>query len=349
MRIRATLPLALAILLPVLPLAAATHTLDGLVHLVRDATAQQQSDGDLARALHRVELDERLDNRTAEELESLVPGPKSIAELERLREATVREPMPKALPQFPSPPAPGLDELRDVLAEARHKAIAYTASLPDFICTETVGRYEQHMRGWTLRDTLTLELTYFGHAENYKLTALDGRPTTLTYAQLGGAWSRGEFGSMLLAVFSPASQAVFRWSNWTTLRHRTAYVLSFQIDLENSRYSLTAGTMGMPPATARVGEHGLIYIDRETKDVIRLDSVADSIPKGFLLAAATRTLDYGLAEVGGVSFLLPLRADVRLAPRDNNPPTRNHVEFTAYRKFTGESEISFGDAVEEKK
>jgi hypothetical protein len=242
-----------------------------------------------------------------------------------------------------------MDELQDVLSEARQKAIAYTASLPDFICTETVVRYEQRNRDWTLRDTLTLELTYFGHKENYRLRTLNGHPTKATFGDLGGAWSRGEFGSMLLTVFSTGSQAAFRWSNWTTLRKRPAYVLSFEIHVENSRYSLTAGKLGEPAATASVGEHGLVYIDRETKEVIRLDSVADSIPKGFPLVAATRTLDYGPADVGGLTFLLPLRADVRLVPRDSNPPTRNQVEFTAYRKFAGESSISFGDAVEEKK
>jgi hypothetical protein len=348
MRIRATLPPVLAILAAVFPLAAAPHTIDGLVRLVRDAVQRKQGDAELARALHRLELDQSIDDRTAEELESLVPGPKSIAELERQREISRGQRLPKVLPRFPSPPEPTPDELRSVIEAARRRALAYTASLPDFICTETVRRYEWSFRGWTPKDTLTLQLTYFEHAEKYKLTLVNGHETKRTYDQVSGAWSRGEFGSMLLDVFAPASMAAFEWSNWTTLRHRPAYVLSFKIDATNSRYSLTAERYDRSVVTAIVGEHGRVYIDRETKDAIRLDIQADSIPKNLPMTAATRTLDYGPAEVGGRSFLLPLHAEVRMEPRDYHS-TRNQVEFTGYRKFTGESSISFGDAEEEKR
>jgi hypothetical protein len=191
-------------------------------------------------------------------------------------------------------------------------------------------------------------LTYFDRQEKYKLTAVNGRKTGLSYERVGGAWSRGEFGSMLLDVFAPVSQAEFRWSNWTTLRHRPAYVLSFRIEARHSRYHLTVLPEQSLGSSAVVGEHGLVYIDRETKDVVRMDSQADSIPTGFPLAAATRTLDYGLAEVGGRGFLLPLRAEVRMKLRALPLLERNELDFSDYRKFAGESSISFGDPVEEK-
>ena len=201
MRTRAALPLALAMLAAALPLAAATSTVDDLLRLVRDAVQRQQSDGDLARVLHRVNLGQRLDNRTAEELESQAPGPESIAELERLRQVSRDRALPKTLPSFASPPEPTPDELRGVLDEARRKALAYTAGLPDFICTETVRRYEENLQ-WgrsTAMDTLTLQLTYFGHQEKYRLTAVNGREPGRTYEQVGGASSRGEFGQFYAA------------------------------------------------------------------------------------------------------------------------------------------------------
>ena len=343
---RATLPLALAILTAALPLAAATNTVDDVVRTVRDAIQEQQSDGDLARALRRLGLKVRLDNRTAEELESAAPGPKSIAELERLREITRDMPLPAVLPWFDSPPAPKPDELRGAIEEARGRALAYTASLPDFICNESVRRYESTTGkgNWALKDTLTLQLTYFGHLESYKLTAMNGHKTELTYEAAGGVMSKGEFGSMLLEVFSPGSRTVFGWSNWTTLLHRPAYVLSFSIAPWNSRYYLMVRQYGQGSVSTVGGEHGLVYIDRETKEVLRLDCEADSLPDSFPVVAASRVLDYGRIDVGGRSFLLPLRAGVRMISRDNHPQSRNEVEFIGYRKFTGESSISFGDA-----
>jgi|SRR5271157_533067 len=351
MRIRAILPLALAILAAGLALAAATHTLDELVRAVRDAVERHESDGALARVLHRVELDRRLDNHTAEELESQAPGPMSIAELERLREATRDKPLPTVLPKFASPPEPTPDEQRGVLEAARDKALAYTAGLPDFICTETIRRFElpAGKRGWKLNDTLAVELTYFGGHENYRLTARNGRAPVLTYEQEGGPWSKGEFGSMLLDVFSPATRTEFKWSHWTTLRKRPTCVFSFRIDVGNSRYRLVFDRADWRPAFVTVGEHGLVYIDRQTREVMGLESEADSIPEGFPIAGATRTLDYGPAEVGGRDFLLPRHGELRLVVRDSRLVQRNAMDFSSYHKFTGESSISFGDVEVEKR
>jgi hypothetical protein len=343
-------------LLPLLVVAiltagfAATNSLDDLVRAVRDGNQQQQTDEQMAHSLHRLNLNVKLDNRTAEELESLVPGPKSIAELERQRDITQEMPAPAATPSFPTPPDPGMDELHEVLAAARGKALAYTVGLPDFICTETVRRYEAGLgKGtWAIRDTLTLQLTYFEHEENYKLTAMNGHKTGLTYDQVGGASSKGEFGSMLLSIFSPDSRTTFAFSNWTTLRKRPSYVFAYRIELRNSNYHLTVGTYGGGFVSTVSGEHGLIYIDRETRDVMRLDCQSDSIPDDFPLKASNRTLDYGLVDVGGRSFLLPTHAEVFMIPRLSSLRTRNEVEFTDYRKFTGQSTISFGDPSDEK-
>jgi hypothetical protein len=153
---------------------------------------------------------------------------------------------------------------------------------------------------------------------------------------------------MLLDVFSPVSKAVFKWSNWTTLRHRPAYVLSFRIDAGNSTYRLRVVPQRNPVTSTVVGEHGLAYIDRETKEVLRMDSECDSIPGSFPLRGATRALDYGPVEVGGRSFLLPLHAKVEMMVRYGGLQVRNEMEFSDYRKFTGESEITFGDSVDEK-
>jgi hypothetical protein len=66
------------------------------------------------------------------------------------------------------------------------------------------------------------------------------------------------------------------------------------------------------------------------------------------LRGATRALDYGPVEVGGRSFLLPLHAKVEMMVRYGGLQVRNEMEFSDYRKFTGESEITFGDSVDEK-
>ena len=50
-------------------------------------------------------------------------------------------------------------------------------------------------------------------------------------------------------------------------------------------------------------------------------------------------MDYDYAEVGGRRFLLPVRAESRIATVEGQ--TRNVIEFQDYRKFTSETSITF--------
>ena len=330
------------------PAAAAGNTVGEVVETVREAIKRQETDSQLAKTLHKLNLGEKLDWRTAEELESMAPGAKSIAEIERLRESSSGLRVPKVLPAFDSPPPPDAGDMREILHQAQRSAASYLEGLPDFICTETVRRYEAMAgRSWTAKDTLTLQLTYFEHEENYKLTLLNGRKTRLDFEEMGGALSKGEFASVLLSLFANDSATRFQWQNWTTLRKRPACVFSFRILVRNSHYSLTAGPVHGRQVSAVTGEHGLVYVDSETKRVVRITSEADSIPANFPIQAATRALDYGFTDVSGRSYLLPLQADVRMVTI-GRLETRNDVQFAEYRKFSGESTISFGDPGEEK-
>src|SRR5215467_14538558 len=82
-------------------------------------------------------------------------------------------------------PAVGPDEL---LKKARRAALTYTISLPDFICTQTVRRFEDPRGNYPgmRKDILTVTLSYSDHKEDYKLTAINGKPTEVDSLEVGG-------------------------------------------------------------------------------------------------------------------------------------------------------------------
>ena len=92
------------------------------------------------------------------------------------------------------------------------------------------------------------------------------------------------------------------------------------------------------------GRHGLVFVDEETHMVTRIVAEADSIPSGFPVDASAQVLDYDFASVGDRQYLLPLRANLRIA--SGQLRFRNLIEFRDYRKFTGESKISFEDPID---
>ena len=316
-----------------------------LIALVRNSVARRESDNRLAARLRKLWLAQSLDDHTIEELESDGAGPKSVAELLDLRDASVGLPAPVALPAFPAPPIPMPGEQEGVLHDSAVNAGAYSAGLPDFICTEIVHRYEDigGTGRWKLKDVLKVKLTYFEHREEYQLVAINNHPTgrDYDYASIGGAISEGEFGSDLLTLFASRSRTEFRWDHWTRLRARASHVFAYRIETANSNYRLEFGFKGGRPATAVAGEHGYCYVDRDTRQVLRLNRTAD-LPADFPVHKATTLLDYDFVSVGGRQFLLPLRAEIRMAT--DYVLTRNQIDFTEYRKFEGESKITFDHA-----
>jgi hypothetical protein len=129
---------------------------------------------------------------------------------------------------------------------ARAKALAYTKSLPDFVCAQTIRRYIAESDGrrslpWVQRDTLSIKLSYFQQAEEHKLVLINGKPTELKYEGLEGATSSGEFGGILRTIFDPASQGAFEWKSWKNVKkHRTAEY-EYAVSAANSPYNLRFG------------------------------------------------------------------------------------------------------------
>lgn len=115
------------------------ETVNDVVYLVRTAMENRQSDSRIVGALHRMKLTESLDERTIEELESAGAGPKTLAELRRLRQVSSALPKPAASPSSARPPEPPADEQRRIVERARENALNYSRSLPDFICTQSAA------------------------------------------------------------------------------------------------------------------------------------------------------------------------------------------------------------------
>lgn len=338
---------------------AADTSIAELIEMVRSAIRQQTPDKALTKSLHRVVPGEKLDLRTIEELESEGAGPESVAAMELLLENSAGRPASKAIPPFVSPARPSVDEQKEFFHRVNVAAIHYAAGLPDFICTEVVRRYQMTparpvgsmpRRGgpatpavgtgvWFSKDVLTVKLTYFGNREKYDLTLVNGHKTRETYESTGGAISEGDFGSVLLEIFSPDSGTKFQWDHWTHLRKRLTRVYQYRTSRERSHYRIGVGDRTSDRRIVVAGRHGFIYADDITGMIMRITGDADSIPAGFPVTAQASMLDYDYADVGGKQFLLPLRVENIMKTAQIN--FKNVVEFRDYRKFTGESSISF--------
>lgn len=233
--------------------------------------------------------------------------------------------------------APSTEEVRRIVNDAAAKALAWSSAIPNFLCTETVRRSRnRNNSGWKDDDVLTVQLGSADGREYEKLVAINNRPAKVGYDSMKGATTRGEFGAAIREVFRPGA-ADFTWDSDSTLRGRPVRVFRYSVDAAKSTFELK-----LPESSWQkvVAHHGLVYVDRETGEVLRLVEIA-SVPPDAPLRSDSETIDYDHAEIGGVRYLLPLTAEVMVTA--NGVQFHNEMEFHDYRKFTAESSLSFDD------
>ena len=289
-----------------------------------------------------MKLAQHLEDRVIEILESEGAGAQTLGALQRMRDASRLFPVPPDTPPgMTPPPPPSSTEEQQVWQATGSRALDYTRSLPDFICSETIHRWTDPdgKEEWQPTPTVVADLTFFDGNEHYKLLTIDGKPSRQSLLEVGGAMSQGEFGSMLATIFNPSSDTDYRWDHWTTLRKRPTYVYFFRITAAHRPQRLQFVITGGESVTAAVGQHGYVYIDRETNWVTRISAEAEEIPTGFPIQKSSAVLDYDYADVGGRRFLLPLRAEVRIDAGKRQ--SLNTVEFQKYRKFAAAATVSF--------
>jgi hypothetical protein len=328
-----------------------TLTLDQLMKFLTSSVEFKMSDTEVAKYLAKTRLSERLDDATIEKLLASGIGPKTLDALRALRDRSealaAAKPAAAAVAPVPKlPRAPDSVEQARIIEDVREYALNYSKSLPNYLTTQVVRRYQagapgsRYNRGsdepsWVQVDMLTLRLSYFDQKEEYKLILHNNSPTTQDYKSVGGATSTGEFGSLLRDIFEPRTHARFAWDGWATLRGELVMAFSYSVEQANSQWGIEYERKDhIVPAYS-----GRVLIDKDTHVVMRITLHADDIPATFPVKMATTVLDYDYTDLSGHKFLLPLKSETQMSA--DGVLSKNDTEFRLYRKYSAESSLTY--------
>jgi hypothetical protein len=237
------------------------------------------------------------------------------------------------------PPSSGTNNADSIIDDARDAAESFSADLPNFLVQQVTSRYQGSRSGnnWRLMDTVTADVASVNGKEEYKNIKVNGRPTDRP--EDSGSWSTGEFQVTLQDVMSPRTAATFTPRGEDHIANRPAYVFDLSVDQPHSHWTLV-GENGRRIKPAYTGK---IWIDKETRRVLRIEQVAVSIPRDFDFDKQEATLEYGFVNIDGRNYLLPVESlDVACGTGSNNC-SRNRIEFRNYRKFSTDANITFGN------
>lgn len=326
------------------------------------------SDKQIAAYIKKLDLSEKLTEKTIVDLEAQGAGPKTIEALQELKAKTANMKPAKTdatyspatapdntLTSGPAtmtlstkaPPIPPPDSVRQakILDSMRQYAMSYTQNLPNFICVQVTRQYVDPYGKDNYRSigNILARVSYNQGREKYDVYSVNGQliQTSMEGVPMrnGGAISTGEFGSLMREIFEPKSQAEFGWDHWATLRGRRMAVFNYFIDSGHSSWSISYSAGPGDQQRIITAYKGLVYADANTGEIDRIKFVAVDIPRSFPVTEATEILDYDAVDISGQSYVCPMMA--KLYMRADRQSSRNEIEFRNYRKFGTESSVKY--------
>ena len=229
----------------------------------------------------------------------------------------------------------------DLIRRAADTAMNFTETLPNYICQEVMSRYQSESRpaSWHANDVVTMELLYENGKEDYRKIAINGKAVNKKMEEMGGAWSTGEFGTILLNLFHPGTAATFHYTRDSRIAGVMAKEYDFNVTHDHSTWNVHAESQEYDPAYK-----GTVWIDPQTARVMRIEMQGYGFPSSFPLDDVETSTDYEYTRLGDAhQYLLPVHAETLSCQRGTPYCSRNTIDFRNYRKYTGESTITFGD------
>ncbi len=370
-----------AVLVP--PADAAQHstsvTVEELQQVLAASEAAHRADADVAQQLYGMELTERLNTAKLMRLKAGLPGEKSQQALVALADPSLFLDPPAE--EIPARPRPDSAALRQMLVSVVNYVNTTVRQLPNFIATRDTTRFEdrpeEDIQGEVGMSTFTYVPLHVVGRSNVSVTYRDGHEVVGKDAAKGkkgeakeqGLFTVGVFGPVLITVVGDALKGKITWSRWEEEANGAEAVFHYAVPREKSHYSVGyccvsngMADEGTEPrdwhSFAEVAAyHGEIAFDPTNGAILRITLEADMPPKE-VVSKNGMMVEYGAVEIGGKSYICPLRsvsvllAHTTQSPLGTQPAERykgpaktflNDAVFEQYRRFGSDTRILAGN------
>lgn len=330
------------------------------------AQLRRKSDAHVAKQLSELELTERLSALRFAQLNAAMPGAAARLALIALADRSAFLSLPTS--DIPAIPVPDSAAQAALLAKTAAFARESLSRLPDFFATELITQYSadplkassaagadpngQKLRlvaqsSATVRFLAGKEEIDAGQVETRSLRPIEKQLTV-----------QGVFGPILRVVLKDALANHPVWSHWEQGTTGPMAVFQYDVPEEKSHYAVADSVNSgiLQPITAYRGEIG---VDPASGAILRLVLIA--VPhENSPVARANLLVEYGPVEIGGKTYICPLRSvaislarninllqDVYKFTQTEQMPYKlelNDVEYAQYHLFRAEVRVLPGEA-----
>jgi hypothetical protein len=286
------------------------------------ATAHGVRDGNLAKQISNMKLTQRLSDARLARLENELPGSQTRLALVALADESQFLDLPAA--EIPSTAVPGAAGQAELLARTMDYVNKTVAKLPNFYATRTTTRFvgTPTVIAYDLHERLFPDVAY------QRLSAIGTTRVTLLYRDgqevyadkkgvnsecySGGAPGDGEFGEILVSLPEIASHGKVVWSHWEQGAGGLLAVFRYAGTLDYKWPRICPNEVDLPRMPVEF--QGEIAVNPADGSILRLTrtdrQMEDLFGWGLRSFEADIMVEYGPVEIGGMTYICPVRSVV---------------------------------------
>jgi len=253
-------------------------------------------------------------------------------------------------------PSPNPD---DLYKRVRERVLADITRLPNYTCVQTITRsvngngsrnnrpplcgeiikerkdlkHDPPVLSW---DRMRVDVAIVKGSEVYSWVGADKfDKTDVRQLVSQGQTSTGEFGSLVLSIFS--DHPTMHFAGERKSGKQTLFEYTYQTPERISRYQVKVGFAAFTTAY-----EGSVFLDPDKNDLVRLTAKSAQLPEQTGYCQSARELDYGREHIRSDEALIPKEARVWVVNREGME-LLNVSSYSTCHEYVGESVLRFDD------
>ncbi len=225
----------------------------------------------------------------------------------------------------------------DILERARVANEDVYSSLQSFVCTEEVNRYIGSLNGQSAHplDTVKAKLSFERGIEQYSEIYQDSQPRP-GMSSLVGAWSEGEYGTLLLQTQQLLATQKVEFETLADLKGEKAAIYRFAVPAEESSWDLTAAGHHY-----RLGFTTDVWISVKSGEILKIDRTSLGIPPEIHIGEIQWGITLGRVFLNGKVWLLPTSGTYAVLYTESRHREWNLINFSDYRRYGSQTALKF--------
>ncbi len=232
-------------------------------------------------------------------------------------------------------PQPALCD--DVLNKARTANENLYSNLQSFVCHERIERFQGRLNAETGRpiDIVSADLSFENGVEHYSDVRQNTRPRG-SLSNLAGAWSEGEFGTLLLQTETLLQTQPISFQAFATLGDTPTAVYRFEVPQDVSPWDLEVGGRHY-----RLPFRTDVWISTATGEIVKIARTSRAIAPEIRISGLEWKVTLEPVEINGKQWLLPKTGEYSVLYDQSNRREWNLMNFSNYRRYGSEVALRF--------